>query len=413
MQGLGRFIIPYPKWIRMSSNKRDFRKKGKGTRAVHSGNSPGNNSLNTPVYQSSTFFLDDHAYKMWREGLPRAPVYSGRYYNPTNRAVERKIAHLECAEDALVFSSGMAAICTTLLTFLSQGDRIVTTRNLYGGTVLSLDQDFTRFGIDVHYVDVKDLDAVEAALKEKETKVLYCETVTNPLLEISDLPALSKLAKKYGATSIVDSTFATPISCRPLEHGIDLVIHSVTKLLNGHSDILGGTVAGSEEYINQIWYKLRNFGGSIDPHQASLLERGIKTLHVRYERSMTTAGRLAAWLESHPKIKKVIYPGLKSHNDYELCKKVMDSPSTMVCFVVKGGDKAGRGLMDNLEIAAQAVSLGGVESLISMPCSTTHTSWTQEDRLAVGIDHGFVRFSTGLEDAEDLISDFEQALNKI
>ena len=393
-------------------SEEDLRKTKKGTRAVHSGTSPSDNSLNTPIYQSSTFFLDDNAYEMWKEGKPRAPVYS-RYNNPSMRSVERKVAHLEGADDALVFSSGMAAICTTLLTFLSQGDRIVTTRNLYGGTIISLDQDFTRFGIDVHYVDVKDLDAVETALKDKETKILYCETVANPLLEISDLPALSKLAKKYGAIPIVDSTFATPMACQPIEHGFDLVIHSVTKLLNGHSDILGGTVAGHDELINQIWYKLRNFGGTMDPHQASLFERGMKTLHVRYEMAMNTASKLASWLESHDKIKKVIYPGLRSHKDYDLCKKIMSSPSTMVCFEVEGGDDAGRKLMDNLEIAAQAVSLGGVESLISMPCSTTHVSWKKEDRLAVGIGLGFVRFSTGLEDVEDLISDFEQALEKI
>jgi len=396
----------------MSSEKEHLRKSGKGTRAVHSGTSPSENSLNTPVYQSSTFFLDDNAYQMWKAGTPRAPVYS-RYNNPSMRAVEKKVAHLEGAEDALVFSSGMAAICTTLLTFLSQGDRIVTTRNLYGGTIISLDQDFTRFGIDVHYVDVKDLDAVEAALKEKETKILYCETITNPLLEVSDLPELAKLAKKYGALPIVDSTFATPMGCQPLEHGFELVIHSVTKLLNGHSDILGGTVAGSQDLIHQIWYKLRNFGGSMDPHQASLLERGMKTLHVRYERAMNTASQFASWLESHDKIKKVIYPGLESHDDYDLSKKVLDSPSTMVCFEVEGGDEAGRKLMDNLKTAAQAVSLGGVESLISMPCSTTHVSWKKEDRLAAGIGLGFVRFSTGLEDSEDLILDFEQALNKI
>jgi len=396
----------------VSSKKEYLKKAGKGTRSVHSGTSSSENSLNTPIYQSSTFFLDDESYEMWRKGLPRAPVYS-RYNNPSTRAVEKKIAQLEEAEDALVFSTGMAAICTTLLTFLSQGDRIVTTRNLYGGTVLALDQDFVRFGIDVTYVNVKDLAAVEEALKEKETRVLYCETLTNPLLEVSDLPSLARLAKKYGAISIVDSTFATPMSCQPLNLGFDAVIHSVTKLLNGHSDILGGAVAGSKEIIDQIWYKSRNFGGSMDPHQASLLERGMKTLHVRYEKSTETAGKLVTWLESHPKIEKVIYPGLKSHDDYELCKKIMDTPSTMVCFEVKGGDEAGRKLMDNLNIAAQAVSLGGVESLISMPCLTTHVSWKAEDRLAAGIGPGFIRFSTGLEDSEDLIADFKQALNSL
>jgi cystathionine beta-lyase/cystathionine gamma-synthase len=396
----------------MSTENDYLKKTGKGTRSVHSGTSSGEKSLNTPVYQSSTFLLDDEAYEMWKAGTPRAPVYT-RYNNPSMRAVEKKIAHLEGAEDALVFTSGMSAICTTLLTFLSQGDRIVTTRNLYGGTVLSLDQDFTRFGIDVHYVDIKDLDAVEEALKEKKTNVLYCETVNNPLLEVSDLPELAKLAKKYGAIPIVDSTFATPMGCQPLDHGFEIVIHSVTKLLNGHSDILGGVVAGNKEIINQIWYKLRNFGGTMDPHQASLLERGIKTLHLRYEKAMTTAHQLAIWLEAHPKIRKVIYPGLESHKDFELSKKVLNSPSTMVCFEVKDGDEAGRKLMDNMLIASQAISLGGVESLISMPCSTTHVSWSQEDRLEAGIGLGFIRFSTGIEDTEDLISDFEQALDKL
>ena len=397
----------------MVSNKNDKKKLGKGTTAVHSGTSSSENSLNTPVYQTSTFYLDDNAYEMWMNGVPRAPVYSGRYFNPTNRAVEKKIADLEGAEDALVFSSGMAAICTSLLNFLGQGDRIVTTRNLYGGTVLSLDQDFTRFGIDVHYVDIKDLDAVEKALKEKKTNVLYCETVTNPLLEVSDLPALAALAKKYGAISIVDSTFATPISCNPIEYGFDLVIHSVTKMLNGHSDLLGGTVAGKTEVINKIWEKLRNFGGSMDPHQASLVERGIKTLQIRYERSTETAGLLAEWLENHPKIKKVIYPGLKSHDDYELSKKILSGSGNMVSFVVDGGDEVGRKMLNSMNVASQAISLGGVESLISMPYATTHASWTQEARVAAGIDLGFVRFSTGLEDFDDLRNDFDQALSSL
>lgn len=397
----------------MANEESDKKELGKGTKSVHSGTSPSENSLNTPVYQTSTFYLDDNGYKMWMAGEPRAPVYSGRYYNPTNRAVERKIADLEGAEDALVFSSGMAAICTTLLNFLGQGDRIVTTRNLYGGTVGVLDQDFVRFGIDVHYIDVKDLDAVESALKEKETKVLYCETITNPLLEASDLPALASLAKKYGAVSIVDSTFATPISCNPIEHGFDLVIHSVTKMLNGHSDLLGGVVAGNKNVINKIWEKLRNFGGSMDPHQASLVERGIKTLQIRYERSTETAGLIAEWLESHPKIKKVIYPGLKSHEDHELCKSMLSGFGNMVSFVVDGGDDAGRKMLNNMTVASQAISLGGVESLISMPYATTHASWTQEARISAGIDLGFVRFSTGLEDFDDLKNDFDQALSSL
>ena len=242
---------------------------------------------------------------------------------------------------------------------------------------------------------------------------LYCETVTNPLLEISDLPALAALAKKYGAVSIVDSTFATPISCNPIEHGFDLVIHSLTKMLNGHSDILGGTVAGKTKTINKIWEKLRNFGGSMDPHQASLVERGMKTLQIRYERSTETAAKLANWLEAHPKIKKVIYPGLKSHDDFELSKKILSDSGNMVSFVVNGGDDEGRKMLNNMSVASQAISLGGVESLISMPYATTHASWTQEARIAAGIDLGFIRFSTGLEDFEDLKNDFDQALSSL
>ena len=402
----------YLKWQAMSSDKEHLRKTGKGTRAVHSGTSPSENSLNTPIYQSSTFFLDESAYKMWKEGKPRAPVYS-RYNNPSLRSAEKKIAHLENADDALVFSTGMAAISTTLLTFLSSGSRLVTTRNLYGGTLILLDQDFLRFGIDIEFVDMKDLSSVEAALEDKKTDVLYCETVSNPLLEVSDLSELSKLAKKHGALSIVDSTFASPMACQPLNHGFDIVLHSVTKILNGHSDLLGGVIASRQELIDQVWYKMRNFGGAMDPHQASLLERGLKTLDVRYKKATETAGNLATWLSKHPKIEKVIYPGLENHDDYELSKKILSSSSTMVCFVVKGGDSEGHKLMQNVKLSVQAVSLGGVESLISMPCTTTHVSWKEEDRIAAGISPGFVRFSTGIEDSEDLIADFEQALNSL
>jgi cystathionine beta-lyase/cystathionine gamma-synthase len=182
-------------------------------------------------------------------------------------------------------------------------------------------------------------------------------------------------------------------------------------MLNGHSDLLGGSVAGSTEMINQIWQKLRNFGGSIDPHQASLVERGIKTLQIRYEKSTETAGKIAEWLEAHPKVKKVIYPGLKSHEDYDLCQKILSGSGNMVSFVVKDGDEAGRKLMNNLNVVSQAISLGGVESLISMPYSTTHAAWSQEDRVNAGIDLGFIRFSTGLEDFDDLKDDFDRSLS--
>lgn len=385
---------------------------GQATRAVHSGNAPAKKAINTPIYQSSTFLLDDEGYARWKAGDPEASIYT-RYNNPTLTAAAQKIAALEGAEKGLVFSSGMAAIHATLLAFLGQGDRIVATRDLYGGTYVLLTQDFPRFGIEVEFIDLQDLEATEAALASAPTAVLHCETISNPVLKVLDLPALAKLAHAHGAKAIVDNTFATPLHCRPLEQGFDLVLHSVTKYLNGHSDIIGGAVVGPKRLVDQVWPRLRSFGGCMDPHQASLLERGMRTFTVRMEQQTTNALEIANWLESHPRVKRVIYPGLPGHPDYALAQRILDGPAAMVCFEVAGGDRAGKKFMDALELVKQAVSLGGVESLVSMPCSTTHMHWTAEERKAVGIGSGFIRFSTGIEDTGDLIADFEQAFDKI
>ncbi|MDP6534459.1 MAG: aminotransferase class I/II-fold pyridoxal phosphate-dependent enzyme [Candidatus Poseidoniia archaeon] len=389
----------------------DESSQGQSTRAVHSGTAPAKKAINTPIYQSSTFLLDDEGYARWKAGDPEASIYT-RYNNPTLTAAAQKLAALEGAEKGLVFSSGMAAIHATLLAFLGQGDRIVTTRDLYGGTYMLLTQDFPRFGIDVEFVDLQDLEATEAALVSAPTTVLHCETISNPALKVLDLPALARLAHAHGAKAIVDNTFASPLHCRPLEQGFDLVLHSVTKYLNGHSDIIGGAVVGPKQLLDQVWPRLRSFGGCMDPHQASLLERGMRTFTVRMERQTTNALEIANWLESHPRVKRVIYPGLPGHPDYALAQRVLDGPAAMVCFEVAGGDGAGKKFMDALELATQAVSLGGVESLVSMPCSTTHMHWTAEERKAVGIGSGFIRLSVGIEDFEDLRADLERALSQ-
>ncbi|MCH2448344.1 MAG: PLP-dependent aspartate aminotransferase family protein, partial [Candidatus Poseidoniia archaeon] len=235
----------------------DESSQGQATRAVHSGAAPAKKAINTPIYQSSTFLLDDEGYAQWKAGDPEASIYT-RYNNPTLTAAAQKLAALEGAEKGLVFSSGMAAIHATLLAFLGQGDRIVTTRDLYGGTYMLLTQDFPRFGIEVEFVDLQDLEATEAALASAPTAVLHCETISNPALKVLDLPALAKLAHAHGAKAIVDNTFASPLHCRPLEQGFDLVLHSVTKYLNGHSDIIGGAVVGPQQLVDQVWPRLRS-----------------------------------------------------------------------------------------------------------------------------------------------------------
>lgn len=401
----------------MSSDPKQMAKAGQSTKAVHAGNRPSEKAVNTPVYLSSTFTLDDSVYDQWAAGDWKMQVYT-RFNNPTNNAVAAKIAALENAEEGLVFSSGLAAIHGAVTAFCEAGDCFVTTYDIYGGTYSLFVDELKRLAIKPIFTDLQDLNAArkvfdKATNEVNPPKMIFVETMSNPLLTIYDLKALADLAHDYGALLVVDNTFATPILANPLDLGADLVVHSVTKYMGGHSDLVGGAVAGSEELVKQVWPRLVHFGGCMDPHCAFLLERGLKTLPVRVKQAVSNAGELARWLEQHPRIEKVHYPGLADHPQHELAKRVMQGPGAMVSFVVKGGDVAGLELMRGLNWSLEATSLGGVESLISMPFNTSHLPVPAEEREKQGIVPGFVRLSVGLEDIEDLIADFARVLDQL
>ena len=390
---------------------------GLSTRAVHAGNRPAEKAVNTPVYLSSTFRLDDDVYAQWAEGDWKMEVYT-RFNNPTLGAAAAKVAALEGAQEGLVFSSGMAAIHAVITAFCEAGDCFVTTPDIYGGSYALFNEELTRLGIKPLFTDLQDPMVARgvfnsATNEANPPKLLFVETMSNPLLRIYDLPMLAELAHDAGALLVVDNTFATPVLCNPLDHGADLVLHSATKYLGGHSDLVGGVVVGSEELVKQVWPRLVHFGGCMDPHGAYLLERGLKTLTVRVERAVATAMELARWLEEHPLITMVHYPGLATHQHHTQAQQLMRGPGAMISFVVKGGDAAGLELMRGLRWAIEATSLGGVESLVSMPFNTSHMPLPPEERERQGIEPGFVRLSVGLEDPEDLITDLARVLDEL
>jgi cystathionine beta-lyase/cystathionine gamma-synthase len=327
-------------------------------------------------------------------------------------AVAQKLTALEGGEDAEVFASGMAAISTTLLSFLSSGDHIVASPDVYGGTYGLLTEELPRFGIETTMTDMRDPSAYEAAI-QPNTKILYIETLTNPVLKVCDIPAMVEVARRHNLMCIIDNTFASPWACQPLSMGVDLVIHSTTKYLGGHSDIIGGAVVGSKELIAQIFPRKVHFGGSPDPHNCYLLERGMRTLHVRMPVLSNNAAILAQRLETHPLIEKVNHTSLQSHQDYDVAQRVIPKGSGMVAFVVKGGDEAALKFMKGLNIIYEATSLGGVESLIECPFNSSHMMIPEDVRHAAGLVPGFVRMSIGIEDVEDLWADIESALSSV
>ena len=304
----------------MSDNsENDF--EGFGSKAVHSGTQHVGDAVNTPIFQSSTYKLTDERYAGWAAGAHHTLLYA-RITSVNAEAVCQKMCALEGGEDAEVFASGMAAISTTLMTFLSAGDHIVASTDVYGGTYGLLTEELPRFGIEVSMSDMTDPSSYEAAI-QPNTKILYIETLTNPVLKVCDIEAMAKIAKKHGLLCIVDNTFTSPWGCQPLSMGADLVIHSTTKYLGGHSDIIGGAVVGSNEHIENIFHRKVHFGGSADPHNCYLLERGMRTLHVRMPKICDNAAELAVRLENHPMIEKVNHPTLKSHDDYEVAQRIM------------------------------------------------------------------------------------------
>jgi cystathionine beta-lyase/cystathionine gamma-synthase len=364
----------------------------------------------TPIVQTSTFvFPNSREVQRFSEGKSKAFMYT-RYGNPTLRVAEEKIAALEGGECALVTASGMAAITTAVLALVRSGEEIISSRNIYGGTFHFFNQVLPRFNVKVRYFSGDKIDSLENVVSPR-ARLLYVETPANPTMQIIDLRRAAHLARKHRLLMMVDSTFATPVLQRPLELGADLVMHSVTKYLGGHSDIVGGVLVGSKRLISDIHTMLKRLGGTMDPAAAFLLVRGLKTLSVRVERQCETASAVARWLEKHPRVQRVHYPGLKSSPSYVLAKRQMHGLfGGMVSADLRGGRRAAMRFADRLTVFQNAVSLGGVESLVSLPILTSQWGFTKEQLRAVGITEGTVRLSVGLEDARDLIEDLQRAL---
>jgi len=387
------------------------------TVAIHGGEAreKAHDAVTTPIVCTSTYaFSSTAALRDHFEGRVEREEY-GRYGNPTVRAAELKLAALDGAEDCALFASGMAALTTTLLSVLKSGDHVVLTSDVYRRTRQFVGTFLARFGIESTLVPAGDVSACAAAIVPGKTKLLVTESPTNPYLRLADIPRLAELKKTTGARGLkllVDSTFATPINQRPLELGADLVVHSGTKYLGGHNDLLAGSVAGSEALVSALRDTRGVLGGVLDPHAAYLLLRGIKTLALRVERQNQTALRVAEWLEAHPGIERVYYPGLASHPDAAIAGQLRGHGG-VVSFLVRGDLDTTSKFIDGCALATIAPSLGGVETLIEQPALMSHYELTTEERLQIGIRENLVRLSVGLEDAGDLIADFSRALANV
>jgi methionine-gamma-lyase len=395
----------------------DFRMKKKNghswsdsTRAIHAGESHYrvNGPVAVPIVRSSTFtFATTADMKRWAEGKSKAYIYT-RYGNPTLSAAESKIAELERAESAVVAASGMAAISMALLSVLGNGDELIATRQLYGGSYRMLRDVLPRFGITVHYVE-NDLAGADRLVNSR-TRMLYVETPTNPTLRLVDLRKAVALARKYKLVSLVDNTFASPALQKPIELGFDMVAHSTTKYLGGHSDLIGGAVAGKKALVAKVRQMIIYLGGSMDPEGAFLLIRGMKSLGPRVRQQCASAMAVAKFLSKHPKVSRVHYPGLPSHPDHALARRQMTDFGAMMAFDLKGGLAAARRFCDRARLFLMAASLGGVESLVVLPIYTSHYRMSRQELAAAGVEPGTVRLSIGLEDSVDLIEDLRQAL---
>lgn len=389
---------------------------GFATRAIHGGAAPNTfGALSAPIYQTSTFVFDSAAQGGSRFALQEDGYIYSRLGNPTCAVAEEKIALLEGTESCVSAGSGMGAISSALWTLLGQGGHLVASETLYGCTFALMNHGLTRYGVDVTFVDMTDLDAVQKALRP-DTKAVYLETPANPTLKIMDIETISAMAHQIeGCQVVVDNTFCTLYIQRPVELGADIVVHSATKYLNGHGDVIAGFVCGRKDYIDQVrLFGIKDMTGSVlSPFDAFLIARGLKTLEIRMERHCANAMKVAAFLEDHPAVASVSYPGLKSFPQYDLAKKQMALPGGMISFELKGGKAEGAVVMDNVKLCKLAVSLGDAETLIEHAASMTHSTYTPDELKMAGISEGLVRLSVGLENAEDIIADLEQALNLI
>lgn len=394
--------------------KRDRYAPCSGTRAVHAGEERGHwgQSLTVPIAQTSTYvFEDSEAVKAFVAGENRQIDY-GRYGNPTQNAAEGKLAELEGAEAGILFASGMSAVTTALLGMLSSGHHAVIMDDCYRKTAQFCEMVLRKFRIETTFVHAGDYAALEGAIRD-ETRVIISESPTNPHLNVIDLEKLVQIGKKHRVKTIIDSTFATPFNQRPLEFGVDLVIHSATKYLGGHNDLMAGVVLGSAPLIGAIRDYRGILGGVIDPHCAYLLIRGIKTFALRMDRQNETALRLARFLEQHERVACVYYPGLESHPHHDVAQAQMRGFGGLVSFDLDADEAGALSFIDRLQIPRIGASLGGVESLVSHPASISYYELAREDRLAIGIADELVRYAVGIEDAEDLIRDVGQALDAV
>jgi methionine-gamma-lyase len=383
---------------------------GINTRLVHAGMTVDiYGSVVTPIYQTSTFAFDNAQNGADRFSKKADGYIYTRIGNPTIAALENCLAELEEGVGGVATSSGMGAVTTTYFALLQHGDHVVSTASVYGPSRILMEKHFSRFGIKSTFVDTSETENVQHALRA-ETKLIYIETPSNPMMQITDIRTMADLAHAHGALLAVDSTFASPCLQQPLVLGADVVLHSVTKFVNGHADVVGGIlVARTEEIYGRLRDTMILTGCNMDPHQAYLVHRGLKTLSLRVERAQENARTIAQWLEQRPEVVWVRYIGLSSHPQHELAKQQMRGFGSMVSFEMRGGLDAGRRLMDRVKLATLAVSLGGVETLIEHPASMTHAGIPQQEREAAGISNGLVRLSVGIEDVDDLIQDLSQA----
>lgn len=367
----------------------------------------------TPIYQTSTFAFRNaqHGADLFA-GKEKGFIYT-RIGNPTIEALENKLAELENGCGGIALSSGMAAVTTVYMAFLGQGEHIVCTSAVYGPSRGVLESHFAKFGVQSTFVDSSNLKEIEDAIRPN-TKLLYLETPANPTIALTDIKKASEIAHKHGIVVVVDNTFCSPYLQKPLDLGADVALHSLTKFINGHADIVGGALVAKDPVIYQKLRKTMVYmGGNMDPHQAYMVIRGVKTLSLRIDRAQENSMKVAEYLEKHPKVAWVKYPGLKSFPQYQLAKEQMKGPGAMISFELKGGYDAGVTLMNNVHLALLAVSLGGVESLIQHPASMTHAGLPKEARLQADITDGLIRYAVGIENVEDIIADLDHALAKI
>jgi cystathionine gamma-synthase len=395
-----------------SKKKRKQNKHNLSTRAIHAGEPRRRyaDSITTPIIQTSTFTFRDskHIEAYTKEGKEHFEY--GRYGNPTAQIAEKRLADLEGAQDCVVFTSGMSAITTTILTLLQTGDHIVITDDSYKKTLEFCNSYLKQFGIDCTVVPFGDYNVLEKAIK-KNTRFIFSESPTNPYLNIFDLVKLKKIADRHNLMTLIDSTFSTPLNQRPIEFGIDLVLQSATKYLAGHNDILAGAVLGNKDIVDKIRNLHKSMGGIVDPHCCYLLLRGLKTFPLRVEKQNETALQVARYLEGHRCIKRVYYPFLESHPHYEIAKEQMKGGGGVVTFEIKGNLNTAKKFLDGLKLCYIGPSLGGVETLITHPALVSYYDYSRKARYELGITDTLFRLAVGIEDVEDLIADLEGGLN--